>query len=53
MNNKKLKVYVFGAGASSHAGAPLTKDFLERGFDLLCTTPKPDIPRDSFIRIAK
>jgi hypothetical protein len=53
MNTRRLNVYVFGAGASCHAGAPLTKDFLERGFDLLCTTPKPDIPRDNFIRIAK
>jgi len=39
INGERVNLYVFGAGASKHVGAPLTKDFLWEGFSLL---PFPD-----------
>ena len=35
MKDRKVNVYVFGAGASVHLGAPVTKEFLYEGFSLL------------------
>ena len=35
MKGRKVNVYVFGAGASVHLEAPVTKEFLYRGFSLL------------------
>lgn len=44
-------VFVFGAGASFHAGGPLTQDFIERGFDYLCNNELYAISTDSFFRV--
>jgi len=38
INGSRVNVYVFGAGASKHVGAPLTKDFVAEGFSLLSMT---------------
>jgi len=40
INGSKVNVYVFGAGASKHVGAPLTKDFLWEGFSSLLLNPE-------------
>ena len=34
MEGRKVNVYIFGAGASVHLGAPVTKDFMYQGFSL-------------------
>ncbi|CAD7781208.1 hypothetical protein BLFGPEAP_02761 [Candidatus Methanoperedenaceae archaeon GB50] len=34
MKSRKVNVYVFGAGASVHLEAPVTKDFVYKGFSL-------------------
>jgi hypothetical protein len=39
INGSKVNVYVFGAGASKHVGAPLTRDFLWEGFSSLLLNP--------------
>ena len=45
-------VYVFGAGASVHAGAPLLRDFLQRA-RLLLDHPDGLVYRKSFVRVFK
>jgi len=44
---RKVNVYVFGAGASAHLEAPLTKDFLREGFSLLCY-PENEVSKEAF-----
>lgn len=47
MSNRKLNVYVFGAGASSHAKAPLATELLKAGFDLICEAEPSQISIES------
>ena len=44
---RKVNVYVFGAGASAHLEAPLTKDFLREGFSLL-RYPENEVSKEAF-----
>ncbi|RMF69687.1 MAG: hypothetical protein D6743_01425 [Calditrichaeota bacterium] len=57
MERRKVHVYVFGAGASVHLGAPLTKDFLVEGFNLLSfslsNNLNPELSTDSFRHVAE
>ena len=46
INDSKVNVYVFGAGASVHVKAPLTRDFLREGFSLLPTPAIYDIYKE-------
>lgn len=52
MSNRKVNVYVFGAGASVHVGGPLTKDFLSEGFSKLCAGYRDYISEESFHKVA-
>lgn len=52
MNNRFVNVFVFGAGASVHAGASLTKNFLDDGFNLLCQAEPSEVSFESFKKIA-
>lgn len=53
MGEQKVNVYVFGAGASAHLGGPLTRDFLNKGFNLLCQAGPQNITIKSFFKIAR
>jgi len=53
INGEKVNVYVFGAGASKHVGAPLTKDFLWEGFSLLRFPDAYDVSTQKFRIVAK
>lgn len=51
MAKQAVNVFVFGAGASDHLKAPLMKDFIYSGINLLCddkSVLKNDISVDSF-----
>jgi NAD-dependent SIR2 family protein deacetylase len=51
-NGKKVSVYVFGAGASVHAGAPLGKEFLLRAFNLFLFFDGSDMDDDKVLKVA-
>jgi hypothetical protein len=53
INDSKVNVYVFGAGASVHVGAPLTKDFLFEGFSLLPFPDAYDVSTQKFRMVAQ
>ena len=53
INGSRVNVYVFGAGASKHVGAPLTKDFLSEGFQLLLFPDFHDVSTQKFRAVAK
>jgi len=58
INGSKVNVYVFGAGASVHVDAPLTKDFVAKGFLLLPITDGHgksiyDLSMQKFMIVAK
>lgn len=46
------KIFVFGAGASKHAGGPLIRDFMFNGMDYLCNRDiYDDITITSFSKV--
>ncbi|MGA9350749.1 MAG: SIR2 family protein [Anaerolineae bacterium] len=53
INGSKVNIYVFGAGASKHVGAPLTKDFLSEGFWLLPFPDAYDVSTRKFRMVAQ
>lgn len=53
INGSKVNVYVFGAGASVHVDAPLTKDFLFDGFSLLPFPGAYDVSTRKFRMVAQ
>lgn len=52
IDGSKVNVYIFGAGASKHLGAPLTKEFIPKGFSLLRFSEAYDVPEESFRMVA-
>lgn len=53
INGSKVNVYIFGAGASKHVGAPLIKDFLLEGFFLLLNAETYEVRAQQFAMVAK
>jgi len=53
INGSRVNVYVFGAGASKHVEAPLTGDFLFKGFSLLPYLGPYDVSTQKFRLVAR
>jgi len=53
INGSKVNIYVFGAGASKHVGAPLTNDFLSKGFSLRPFPDAYEVSEEKFRMVAQ
>jgi len=52
IDGSKVNVYIFGAGASKHLGAPLTKEFISKGFSLLPFRGAYGVSEENFRMVA-